>query len=261
MPRREHVAAAGSDDLVDTVDYGQVANAVHAVIVGEPVDLIETLAERVADACLAFGGVLRVAVTVHKPHAPIEVPFEDVEVRIVRSRDPMREVALALGSNLGDSAALLQGAIDDLAATDGIELTAVSAAYETDPVGGPEQEPYLNAVVAGRTSLSDAALLAATQSVERAWHRVRDVRWGPRTLDIDILAIDDQVIDTDDLVVPHPRAHERGFVLVPWLDVAPDAVVAGRGRVADLAAVVDVSGVRRSPVALHLPPARARAER
>jgi dihydroneopterin aldolase len=76
--------AAGSDALVDTVDYGQVANAVHALIVGEPVDLIETLAERIAEACLAFGGVRRVAVTVHKPHAPIEVPFDDVELRIVR---------------------------------------------------------------------------------------------------------------------------------------------------------------------------------
>lgn len=79
-------AAADSDDLADTVDYGQVANAVHALIVGEPVDLIETLAERIAEACLGFGGVQRVKVTVHKPHAPIEVPFDDVELRIVRSR-------------------------------------------------------------------------------------------------------------------------------------------------------------------------------
>lgn len=79
-------AAAGSDDLADTVDYGQVATAVHAVVVGEPVDLIETLAERIATACLAFPGVERVAVTVHKPHAPIEVPFDDVELHIVRER-------------------------------------------------------------------------------------------------------------------------------------------------------------------------------
>ena len=79
-------AAAGSDDLADTVDYGQVANSVHALIVGEPVDLIETLAERIADACLGFPGVERVKVTVHKPHAPIEVPFDDVELRIVREQ-------------------------------------------------------------------------------------------------------------------------------------------------------------------------------
>ncbi len=82
--------AADSDDLADTVDYGAVAVAVHAVIVGEPVDLVETLAERIADACLAFTGVARVAVTVHKPHAPIPVPFTDVELRIVRGRDSGR---------------------------------------------------------------------------------------------------------------------------------------------------------------------------
>ena len=79
-------AAADSDDLADTVDYGLVANAVHAVIVGEPVDLIETLAERIAAACLGFPGVERVKVTVHKPHAPIEVPFDDVQLRIVREK-------------------------------------------------------------------------------------------------------------------------------------------------------------------------------
>ncbi len=78
--------AALSDDLADTVDYGLVAQAVHDVIVGEPVDLVETLAQRVADACLAFPGVSRAAVTVHKPHAPIAVPFDDVEIRIVRAR-------------------------------------------------------------------------------------------------------------------------------------------------------------------------------
>ncbi len=82
----ETSASARSDDLADTVDYGQVAQAVHALIVGEPVDLVETLAERVADACLAFPGVSRVSVTVHKPHAPIPVPFDDVEIRIVRDR-------------------------------------------------------------------------------------------------------------------------------------------------------------------------------
>ena len=79
-------AAAGSDDLADTVDYGQVANAVHALIVGEPVDLVEALAERVAASCLGFRGVEQVTVTVHKPHAPIEVPFDDVELRIVRGQ-------------------------------------------------------------------------------------------------------------------------------------------------------------------------------
>ena len=164
-----------------------------------------------------------------------------------------REIALALGSNLGDSARILQGAVDSLGATDGIEITAVSGVFETDPVGGPEQPAYLNAVVRGTTELDDHALLSATQSVEQAWQRERLVRWGPRTLDIDILVIDDEQARDEDLEVPHPRAHERGFVLVPWLDVDPDAAIPGRGPVRELCARVDASGVRRTEVRLRLP--------
>jgi 2-amino-4-hydroxy-6-hydroxymethyldihydropteridine diphosphokinase len=156
----------------------------------------------------------------------------------------MADVVLALGSNQGDSAAILQGAVNDLAQVDGLRLTQVSAVYETDPVGGPEQDRYLNAVVLGRTELAPTELLAATQAVEQRWHRVREVRWGPRTLDIDIIVIDDLVLETDDLVLPHPRAHERGFVLVPWCEVDPGAVLTGFGAVAELVGQVDVTGVR-----------------
>lgn len=164
----------------------------------------------------------------------------------------MPEVALALGSNLGDSAVILQGAVADLCGVDGLTLEAVSAVYETDPVGGPDQDPYLNAVVVGRTTLSGPDLLAATQAIERAWHRVRDVRWGPRTLDVDILALGDEAIDTAELAVPHPRAHERAFVLVPWLDADPRASIPGHGRVSDLLDACDSSGVRPTEVVLHL---------
>lgn len=248
-------AAAHSDDLADTVDYGQVAIAVHALIVGEPVDLVETLAERVADACLAFGGVHAVSVTVHKPSAPIPVPFDDVQLRIRRTAPVRRPVALALGSNLGDSATVLQAAVDDLAALPGLSLGAVSAVYRTAPVGGPEQPDYLNAVVVGETTLDPLALLTATQGVERAHHRVRDVRWGPRTLDVDVLALGDEVVDEPTLQVPHPRAHERAFVLVPWTDADPAAVIPGRGPVADLVAGVDRTGVTRTDIVLELPAA------
>lgn len=163
----------------------------------------------------------------------------------------MHEVALALGSNMGDSAAILQGALDDLASVDGVRVIAVSPAYETDPVGGPDQDAYLNAVVLVVTDLDPWALLAVTQSIEQHWHRVREVRWGPRTLDIDILAVDAENVDSDDLVIPHPRAHERGFVLVPWADVAPDAQIPGRGSVSDLRDHVDCSGVRPASVVLR----------
>jgi 2-amino-4-hydroxy-6-hydroxymethyldihydropteridine diphosphokinase len=165
----------------------------------------------------------------------------------------MRDVVLALGSNLGDSAAILQGAVSDLASAPGLTITVASGVYETDPVGGPDQDPYLNAVLLGRTTLDDEALLRATQAVERAWHRVRDVRWGPRTLDVDIIAIGDERIVTADLEVPHPRAHERAFVLVPWLDADPAAAIPGRGAVRDLLAGLDDAGVRATGGRLTVP--------
>lgn len=163
----------------------------------------------------------------------------------------MAEAVLALGSNLGDSAAILQGAVDLLAAS--LTVRAVSTVYQTDPVGGPEQDPYLNAVVLVETTLDPEALLALTSSVENAFERVRGVRWGPRTLDVDIVAYEGLVQDSPDLTLPHPRAHERAFVLIPWADVDPDAAVPGFGSVRDLLGGVDRSGVRPSTVTLRIP--------
>ncbi|QYG95672.1 2-amino-4-hydroxy-6-hydroxymethyldihydropteridine diphosphokinase [Iamia sp. SCSIO 61187] len=129
---------------------------------------------------------------------------------------------LALGSNLGDRAAHLSRAVDAL----GDEVTAVSEVYETAPVGGPDQGPYLNAVVALRTDRPARDLLARAHELEAAAERVRLERWGPRTLDVDVLWIDGEEVDEPDLVVPHPRMFERAFVLVPLADVAPDLVPA-----------------------------------
>lgn len=212
--------AAAHDDLDATVDYGVVANEVHNLIVGEPYLLIETLAEHIASACLAHRAVQRVEVAVHKPHAPIMVPFVDVVLRITRAQ-PVKthRVVLALGANLGDAHAALQGAVAALADNDDVDIERVSAVYSTTAVGGPEQDDYLNAVVIANTSLAPHALLALTQSVENLWHRTRTVRWGPRTLDIDIITFDDLVSDSVELTLPHPRAMERAFVLVPWADV------------------------------------------
>lgn len=165
----------------------------------------------------------------------------------------MRSVVLSLGSNLGDSAAILQGAINDLAATDGLNLLAASAAFETDPVGGPEQKAYLNAICLAETSLLNHELLAATQAVEQHWLRTREVRWGPRTLDIDIVAVGDEQYHHPDLAIPHALAHERAFVLVPWLDVDPHATLVGHGSVRELLAGLDASGVRPTAVVLTVP--------
>lgn len=244
-------AAAAGDDLSRTVDYGQLSERLAAIVAGEPVRLIETLAERLAQACLAEPAVHEVQITVHKPQAPIPIPFGDVSVTVSRART---RVVLSLGSNLGDRRAALQGAVDELAVTPGLDVVAVSPVYETAPVGGPEQPDYLNAVVLAETSLPAGALLRRAQEIEAAAQRRRDVRWGPRTLDIDVIAYGDQTSDDPALTLPHPRAHERAFVLAPWHDADPGAELPGHGRVAGLLAGLPRDGVRRrDDMALRVP--------
>jgi 2-amino-4-hydroxy-6-hydroxymethyldihydropteridine diphosphokinase len=145
-----------------------------------------------------------------------------------------RRAYLGIGSNLGDRLGHLQLAVDELAAADGVEVCGVSPVYETDPVGGPEQPDFLNAVVAVDTTRTPHELLALAQRIEADAARVRTIRWGPRTLDVDVLLVGDERVDDPDLVVPHPRLHERAFVVVPLADLDP----AWRDRIpADRAAV------------------------
>lgn len=150
---------------------------------------------------------------------------------------------LSLGSNLGDRMAHLQAAVEALPAL-GVRVLAVSRVYETDAVGGPEQGPFLNIVALAETGAAPLDLLAACHAVEAQHDRRRDVRWGPRTLDIDLIAYDGLRSDDPELTLPHPRAAVRAFVCVPWLDVDPDAVLP-EGRVRDLADTLDDQGVVR----------------
>ncbi|MEV0386373.1 2-amino-4-hydroxy-6-hydroxymethyldihydropteridine diphosphokinase [Nonomuraea sp. NPDC050643] len=155
------------------------------------------------------------------------------------------KVVLAFGSNLGRRFQTLQGAVDSLFDAPGLEFVRASPVYETDPVGGPAgQEPYLNAVVVAETILDPRQLLERAQSIENAFGRERGERWGPRTLDIDLIVVGDAVCDDPDLTVPHPRAHERAFVLVPWFEADPEGAVPGRGRVSELLEGLDRQGVR-----------------
>lgn len=423
--------AAARDDLAHTLHYGELAQQVSAVLSGDPVDLIETVAERIAATVLAHAIVQAVDVSVHKPQAPIEVPFGDVVVRIHRDRSklpaaepylprsgselpaPVRstptstasfpvtpapgaplvagvaaasapppadvppvvvappvvqppvipprvvapptvppvvvppavvaatvaappavpptipwseivqgppstvppapgelssdgpdgpsepvavtastagvaaagaapatptagtglvetssdavvgeivldsldvtppavvDVVLALGANLGAAKETLRAAVDVLSHTTGLEVVQVSPLARTTAVGGPDQQPdYLNAIVLARTMLSPRELLRVTQRIENENGRVREERWGPRTLDIDIIVYGSVLAVTDDLELPHPRAHERAFVLEPWAQVDPEAVLPGLGGgpVAALAATApDREGIR-----------------
>jgi 2-amino-4-hydroxy-6-hydroxymethyldihydropteridine diphosphokinase len=163
---------------------------------------------------------------------------------------PRVSTVLALGSNLGDRLANLQRGVDLLLAEPGLGEVVASPVYETAPVGGPGQPDYLNAVLVATTSLPPRAVLARGLAAEQALHRVREERWGPRTLDVDVIVYGDLVSADPDLTLPHPRAHERAFVLAPWHDVDPAAVIPGRGPVADLLAAVGTDGVRRRGDAL-----------
>lgn len=393
--------AAARDDLAHTLHYGELAQEVSAVLSGEPVDLIETVAERIAATVLSHAIVQAVDVSVHKPQAPIEVPFGDVVVRIRRDRAKLPaaepylprtqatavahvrpsptptasfpvtpapgapgvagvagvaaaavappaagvvpptvpwseivqptgtglgsgegpdgaaavivpavfartgstqvpvgstasdaagevraaeaaggddhdatqlietstdavvgevvsdvldvppstvvDVVLALGANLGPAQETLRAAVDALSHTPGLEVVQVSPLARTAAVGGPEQPDFLNAVVLARTMLAPRELLRVTQAIEQKHGRVRAEHWGPRTLDVDIVVFGSVLAVTDDLELPHPRAHQRAFVLEPWAQVDPHAVLPGLGGgpVAALAATApDRDGIR-----------------
>jgi dihydroneopterin aldolase/2-amino-4-hydroxy-6-hydroxymethyldihydropteridine diphosphokinase len=156
-------------------------------------------------------------------------------------------VILALGGNVGDALSALRGAVDDIGSVPGIEILGVSPLARTKAVGDPDQQDYFNAVVAVRTNLSPRALLRTVNGIEAQHGRSHDQHWAPRTLDIDIIAFDTLLAADDELEIPHPRAHQRAFVLLPWAMLCPDAFLPGLhgGSVTMLAEQApDRSGVR-----------------
>lgn len=162
---------------------------------------------------------------------------------------PIRRVVIALGSNLGERFALLQGGVDALADTPEVWVTGVSPVYETTPVDCPPDSPtFLNAIVLADTTLSAHRLIDRALAIEDAFDRMRgESANAPRTLDVDLIMVGDRRSDREDLQLPHPRAHERSFVLRPWLDLEPDAVFLDRGPVADLLAQVGTDGLTARP--------------
>jgi 2-amino-4-hydroxy-6-hydroxymethyldihydropteridine diphosphokinase len=180
---------------------------------------------------------------------------EQVDAADTTLQNPKRAV-LSLGSNLGNRLETLQGSIDALEDTPGVRVKAVSPVYETEPWGvEPGSQPtYFNAVVVLKTTLPPSSLLERAHAIEEAFHRVRDERWGPRTIDVDIVAYADVVSGDPVLTLPHPHAHERAFVLAPWHDVEPEAQLPDRGPVAHLLTTVTREGVLPRPdLELRLP--------
>ncbi len=142
------------------------------------------------------------------------------------------KVVIALGSNVGDTNSHLHHAIEELSKV--IAITKVSSFYKTAPVGGPVQDDFLNAVLIAESDLEPLDILVAMQEIETLAGRSREVHWGPRTLDLDLITYGDAIITEPHLELPHPRAHERAFVLEPWLEIDPEGELAGKGKIKDL---------------------------
>lgn len=239
--------AGRTDELSDTVDYGLVASKIADLASSASFILLERFAAAVADIVLGFDRVTEVDVTVTKLRPPVGTMVDSTAVRMIRRRSDVavpvgdgqaHEAIVALGSNLGDREEYLRAAVHGLA-----PVVAMSDVYETEPIGGPDAQPaYLNMVAVVATTLDPYAFLRRCQRIESEAQRRREIHWGPRTLDIDLLFYDDAQISSDELTVPHPRIGERRFVLQPLNDVAPErcpadwettlppAVVESRGR-------------------------------
>lgn len=218
------LAEAGvTDNLDDTANYGAIADAVSQIIETSEDVLLERLVARIAEKCLQFDHVEVADVRLTKLRPPIAESLESTAVRVVRSRVDMRIPArhraiVALGSNLGDRVAYLRFGLEKLS-----NVISQSQVFETDPVGGPgDQGSYLNMVAIVDTDLDPFAFLRRLLQIEAEAHRVRVERWGPRTLDLDLLFYDDYVVESEELTVPHPRFAERRFVLEPLSEVAPE---------------------------------------
>lgn len=214
--------AGESDDIADAVDYGAVCLFIDEFMRENRFDLLEAVAEHLSEAVLfAFPAVKRIALEVEKPDAPIPLRFDSVSVKMERG---WHRVYIALGSNMGDRLGCLEKAVENLKEDSYFRHIKVSDYIETAPYGGVEQDDFLNGVLEAETLYSPGKLLARLQKEEALAGRTREVRWGPRTLDLDILLYDDLVLTESELTVPHPDMKNRRFVLEPLASLAPHYV-------------------------------------
>jgi dihydroneopterin aldolase / 2-amino-4-hydroxy-6-hydroxymethyldihydropteridine diphosphokinase len=211
--------ASSKDDLTKSVNYGEVCHFIKNEMEKYTFKLIETLTEHLARTILInFPMIEKIQLEVKKPWAPILLPLETVSVVMERE---WHLVYLSLGSNLGDKEINLNTALDLLKADNLSKVTKISSFLITAPVGGVEQDDFLNAAVEIKTLRSPGALLELIQEIETKLKRVRTIHWGPRTIDLDILYYDQEVINTETLTIPHPEIKNREFVLEPMYEIAP----------------------------------------
>lgn len=212
-------AAGLSDDLDLSVNYGTVCHQITDFLTANTYKLIERAAEELARHILINNPLVHeIDVEIEKPGAPIGLPLETVSVKIHRG---WHDVAIALGSNMGDSKKFLDEAVEKVGQLPDTKVIKVATYITTKPYGGVEQDDFLNSAMTIRTMLTPTELLDRLHDIEREAGRERIIRWGPRTLDLDILLYDDLVMDTEDLTIPHIEMHLRDFVLKPLAEIAP----------------------------------------
>ena len=211
--------AGKSDCLEESIHYGEVSQFITEYTKKHTRKLIEAAAEDLATALLLHYPLLKgVTLELEKPWAPVGLPLETVSVKISRF---WHRSYIALGSNLGDKKAYLDQAVKALHEHPQCRVQKVSSYLVTEPYGGVEQDDFLNACLALDTLLSPHELLDLLHEIEQAAHRERLIHWGPRTLDLDILLYDNEVLETEDLIIPHIEMHKRDFVLKPLAEIAP----------------------------------------
>lgn len=208
-----------NDDLALTVNYDEVSHLINNIMTNNTYDLIETAANVIAASILkAYELVNEVLITIKKPSAPIALDFEDVSVCVHKK---YHTAYVALGSNLGDSKKYLDNAVLAIKDNEFIRKACVSSYIKTAPYGYTDQPDFLNACMVFETIYTPLELLDFLQSLENAANRVRQIHWGPRTLDLDILFYDDIAMYTERLKIPHPEIQKRDFVLKPLMELNP----------------------------------------
>lgn len=211
--------AGKTDDLTKSIHYGEVSQFITEFMKQNTFQLLEAVAERMAEELLLRTERLeKVCLEIKKPWAPVGLPLETVSVEIERG---WHTAYIALGANLGDKEANLRLGVEALRATKGCQVLAVSDFLVTEPYGGVEQDDFLNGAMKIRTLLTPHELLERLHEIEQEAKRERVVRWGPRTLDLDILLYDDLILDEEELHIPHIEMYKRDFVLKPLCQIAP----------------------------------------
>lgn len=211
--------AGRTDELAASIDYGAVSHFITSYMQKHTFKLLEAAAEHLAEEMLrSIAHLEAVTLEIKKPWAPVGLPLKTVSVKITRG---WHTAYIALGSNLGDKKAYLDMAVEELDKTKGCQVLKVSEYLVTEPYGGVEQDDFLNACLSLRTLYDPFQLLERMHEIEQAAKRERLVHWGPRTLDLDLLLFDDEIIDTEELNVPHVEMHLRDFVLIPLAEIAP----------------------------------------